>query len=108
MNEWLKNLKKAMSGDGTSQATIMTLATLSLKGSPRARCVVCRDIDRVGVIWFVSDARSKKNEQIRQSRAVETVFWFAGVKQQFRVRGEARIATPDDPKALQLWRALPE
>ena len=107
MHEWVKLLRDAIAAEG-DRPTVMALATVSRNGSPRVRNVVCRRIDDDGVLWFVSDARSRKNQQIRLRRTVEVVFWMPLAKRQLRIRGEARIVPHDGLKAVELWRALPD
>jgi pyridoxamine 5'-phosphate oxidase len=106
MDEWLKLLRESLTKENSDCPSIMTLATASRNGSPRARSVVCRLIDDDGEIWFVSDARSKKNAQIRLHRKVEAVFWLPNSRRQYRIRGEARIVTTDDSQTTALWRGL--
>jgi len=108
MDQWLKILRDSLTRENEDRPTVMILATLSRNGSPRARCVVCRAIDNDGSIWFVSDKRSRKNEQIRMHRTVELVFWLPNLKRQYRVRGEGRIAAPDDARTGSLWHDLPD
>jgi pyridoxamine 5'-phosphate oxidase len=108
MNEWLNLLRESLASESADRPAVMTLATLSRNGSPRARCVVCRAIDDDGSIWFVSDARSKKNQQIKLDRRVEAVFWLANLKRQFRIRGEARVIGAPEPRAIELWKHLPD
>src|SRR2546430_4152287 len=106
MDEWLNLLRESLRSDSADGPAVMTLATLSRNGSPRARCVVCRAIDDDGSIWFVSDSRSKKNQQIKLDRRIEAVFWFPNLKRQFRIRGEARVIGATEPRAIELWRDL--
>jgi pyridoxamine 5'-phosphate oxidase len=108
MDEGLTLLKDALAKENPDRPSIMTLATMSRNGSPRARSVVCRLIDDDGTIWFVSDARSKKNQQILAHKSIEAVFWLPSLKRQYRIRGQARIATIDDPHTKSLWRELPD
>jgi pyridoxamine 5'-phosphate oxidase len=108
MDEWLNLLRESLASESADRPAVIVLATLSRNGSPRARCVVCRAIDDDGSIWFVSDARSKKNQQIKLDRRVEAVFWLANLKRQFRIRGEARVIGASDPRAVELWQALPD
>jgi pyridoxamine 5'-phosphate oxidase len=105
MHEWVNLLRSAV--ESTSPA-VMVLATLSRNGSPRARSVVCRTIDDDGTIWFVSDSRTAKSRQIKLDRRVETVLWFANLRRQFRIRGEARVVLGSDRRARQMWQALPD
>jgi pyridoxamine 5'-phosphate oxidase len=108
MNEWLNLLRATIKAEGADRPVVMTLATLSRNGSPRARGVICRGIDDDGSIWFVSDARSKKNQQIKLDRRVEAVFWLPSLKRQVRIRGEARVIGAADNRAQQLWKDLPD
>src|SRR5438105_1217406 len=101
MDEWLNLLRETLKSENADRPAVMTVATLSRNGSPRARCVVCRAIDDDGSIWFVSDARSKKNRQIKLDRHVEAVFWLASLRRQFRIRGEARVVGASDPRTIE-------
>src|SRR4051812_12252625 len=103
-HEWVKNLREAIGRYG-DRPTLMTLATLSRNGSPRARSVICRGIDEDGTIWLVSDSRSKKNGQIAMDRRVEIVAWLSVSRLQFRLRGEARIVRSDEPRAVEIWKS---
>src|SRR4051794_40770616 len=106
MNEWLNLLRESLASEAADRPAVIVLATLSRNGSPRARCVVCRAIDDDGSIWFVSDSRSKKNQQIKLDRRVEAVFWLANLRRQFRIRGEARVVGSSEPRAIELWKNL--
>ncbi|HEX3358827.1 MAG TPA: pyridoxamine 5'-phosphate oxidase family protein [Tepidisphaeraceae bacterium] len=106
MDEWLTQLKETIEAAREDGQIVMTLATLSRNGSPRARAVVLRAVEEDGSIWFVSDARSKKNQQIQLDRRVEAVIWFAEARLQYRVRGEARVIESSDPRCAALWKQL--
>jgi pyridoxamine 5'-phosphate oxidase len=106
MDEWLKQFNELVEAAKADGPVILTLATLSRNGSPRARAVVLRSVEEDGSIWVVSDGRSKKNQQIRLDRRVETVFWLADARIQYRIRGEARVIESSDPRSALLWSQL--
>ncbi len=105
-HEWLQRLTEALAAESPDRPAVMTLATLSQNGSPRARLVICRVIDDDGTIWIVSDARSRKNGQVKTDRRVEAVFWLPTRRLQFRIRGEARLIPATHRRALELWKSL--
>ena len=82
---------------------VVTLATVDGDGSPRARSVICRRLDDLGRFWIVSDARSDKNRQLRQTSSVELVYWSAATREQVRLRGEAEILSSGDANE-EMWR----
>ena len=86
MHEWITRLRNAIEQENSDRPQVMTLATVSRKGSPRARSVICRKISDDGDIWITSDARSKKGEQIRKDQRVELVLWLPRVRRQYRLR----------------------
>lgn len=106
MKEWLNRLNEALKREYVDRPVVMTLATVSRSGAPRARSVICRKIDEHGTIWLVSDSRSKKNSQIRRHRRVELVIWLPSARTQFRIRGKARVVKAAKPAAQALWRSL--
>jgi pyridoxamine 5'-phosphate oxidase len=106
IQECVNLLRDALATENKDRPPVMILATLSRNGSPRARSLVCRAIDDNGTVWFVSDSRSKKNAQIRNDRRVEAVFWLPMLRRQFRIRGEARVIDPNDPRRVELWKSL--
>jgi pyridoxamine 5'-phosphate oxidase len=106
MHEWITRLRKAIEQENSDRPLVMTLATVSRKGSPRARSVICRKITDEGDIWITSDARSKKGEQIQRNRRVELVIWLPTVRRQYRLRGKAHIISAEDSTAKELWAGL--
>ena len=105
-HEWLQLLNESLAAENPDRPAVMTLATLSRNGSPRARSVICRAIDDDGTIWITSDARSRKNGQIKTDRRIEAVFWLPTRRLQFRIRGEARLVSAPHRRAVELWKSL--
>lgn len=74
----------------------------------RARSVICRRLKAGGEMVFVSDARSDKNDELRDHPGAEVVFWLAGARMQYRVAGEVAVVRAGLVDALhqQVWREL--
>ena len=106
--EWLDELRAAMEAEKLTGRLIGTLATVDAGGLPRARSVVCRRVDEKGAVWVASDARSGKNEQLRQNPHAELVVWLPTPRLQFRVQGEIRLldAKAGGDERAKLWREL--
>ncbi len=106
--DWLVELNAALGAVQRAGPLIATLATVDEAGRPRARSVVCRRIDDDGSAWIASDARSDKNEQVREDRWAELVVWLPQPRQQFRLAGEVYVLGPDDPSGRRraLWDGL--
>src|SRR5690349_16638211 len=107
MMEWLDMLRAALDDEFGQRPRVFTLATTD-GGSPAARSVVCRRIDRLGHLYFASDGRSAKNGQLRANHAAEAVCWLPARREQFRIHGTVRIldALHDPPERRELWREL--
>jgi PPOX class probable FMN-dependent enzyme len=114
--EWIDELRAALDREQSALASgaargvprVATLATVDRSGAPHARGVICRRIDPDGQLYFVSDARSNKNLDVRGEPRVEVVFWMPAVQTQFRVAGEMRVTSlgQDEPLRRELWREL--
>ena len=74
--EWLETFWAALDDEFGPRPHVATLATVDRAGDPRARSVVCRTVDESG-LYFVSDARSGKNGQLRLNVVAEAVFWLS-------------------------------
>ena len=90
--DWLESLRHGVEEEFGDRPRLVTLATATRGGSPRARMCVCRSIDDEGTHLFVSDARSEKNQQLRARQEAEVVHWLPGRRLQFRLRGAAAPA----------------
>ena len=114
--EWIDELRAAfdreqsalVSGAARGVPRVATLATVDRSGAPHARGVICRRIDPDGQLYFASDARSNKNQDVRGEPRAEVVFWLPAVQTQFRVAGEMRVMAlgQDEPLRRELWREL--
>jgi pyridoxamine 5'-phosphate oxidase len=92
----------------TAGPLVMTLATVALDGSPRARSVICRRIDKDFTLWFTTDARSAKSEQLRAMPAAEAVCYLPEARQQFRIRGTIELLNEDQAGSERevFWKQL--
>lgn len=107
--QWLDALREALHAEyGWEAPRVAALATVDRSGAPHVRAVVCRRVDDDGQLYFSSDARSEKNEQIRGERRTEALFWLARHSTQYRVAGEMRIIAfgQDEPLRREIWREL--
>jgi pyridoxamine 5'-phosphate oxidase len=106
---WLDMLRQDLAAEFVDRPRTMTLATMGKDGGPRARTVICRDIDPAGMHLFCSDGRSEKNFEIRLRIEVEAVYWLPLRRRQYRLRGGAMIATAGASPPVdvaRLWAGL--
>jgi PPOX class probable FMN-dependent enzyme len=103
--DWLNLLREALAREFPSGPVTATLATAK-GGMAFARTVVVRRVDDAGHVWFTTDARSEKYEQLADTPAAELVFWLGGQRRQFRVRGPVRTVGGDDPAGARTWREM--
>jgi PPOX class probable FMN-dependent enzyme len=108
MSEWVEELSRALQEEFADQPHVCTLATVDKNGTPRARSVVCRRVGTDGSLWFASDARSEKAEQLKAVPQAEIVFWLPTRREQFRLLGSVKVlpGAANDPVRLELWRAM--
>ena len=82
---------------------LFLLATVACDGLPDARVMVLRGTDRrLGRIWFYTDRRSEKVDQLRQRPALCAVAYDHRDGVQLRLRGTATIHELD-PQAAEHW-----
>jgi pyridoxamine 5'-phosphate oxidase len=110
VREWIEVLRAALDDEfGDAQPRVCTLATVDDDGEPVARMVVCRRIDEVGRLYFVSDARSEKNAHLRRLPVAAVVFWLPRRREQIRLRGafvEILDSLDNPPVRQRMWREL--
>ncbi|MCH7797278.1 MAG: pyridoxamine 5'-phosphate oxidase family protein [Planctomycetes bacterium] len=94
----------AQAGDDRSHPMrVVVLATLGDDGSPEARLMVVRGADRSrGKLWFYTDLRSPKVQQLRACPAVSAIAWDPACGVQLRIRGTATIDS-SSPLADDHW-----
>jgi pyridoxamine 5'-phosphate oxidase len=109
MLPWLPILRDALDIEFGGRPRVATAATTDADHRPRARSVVIRRIDDDGSLYFVSDARSDKNAQLRHFPYAELVFWLPTPRVQIRLAGRAAVVGRGDHPGLvdEFWAALP-
>lgn len=85
----------------------MVLATAGPDGVPQSRMVVLRDadVDRRR-IFFHTDTRSPKWDQMRKRPVVSLLFYDLERREQLRLTGRAMLHAPGDPLQGSVWNAL--
>jgi pyridoxamine 5'-phosphate oxidase len=108
LRDWLDPLRQSLECEYGQRPRPVTLATNGRDGDPRARTVVCREIDAEGRFYFVSDRRSHKNFELRLRFEAELVFWLPSQRLQYRLRGNALVRGGGDGPELveRLWPSL--
>ena len=86
---WLDEFRAA--ADARDGPLIAQFATVDAGGRPRVRSVVVRDVGDDGSLAFSSDARSRKNGQVRRNANAALHFWFEPQRVQFRLLGTAEV-----------------
>lgn len=73
---------------------------------PFVRTVVLRDVDtRSHQLFFFTDSRSDKVDQLRENEDMTSLFWDPGKKVQIRCRGKATLEQGTD-RCRELWDQL--
>lgn len=86
----------------------LQLATVSARGRPEVRTIVLRQADRAEpALYFVTDVRSPKIEDISGERKVALVGYDPASRVQIRVTGTAATVSDRDQLVLQ-WNRLSE
>ncbi len=104
MEHWRDELERLI--EATKGPTFLTLATTDRTGVPSARMLVLRGIDPQGRLLMCSDARSCKNDELRDDPRAAALFWFNDARTQFRLQGMVEILSRTHIAHLQVWREL--
>ncbi len=81
----------------------VAMLTTRFPGGLRARPVEARLDRNAGIIWFLTDLRSGKDEEVAAAPAVGLVFIDAGDKAYLSITGRAEIVR-DTAKAAEIWK----
>lgn len=86
----------------------LQLATLASDGTPRVRTLVFRGWSAPAQLDLLTDARSEKPQDLIQQPRVELCWLFRKAREQFRLRGTARvIGAAEAIEALeQHWQGM--
>ncbi len=87
----------------THPMRVLVLATIDSSGSPAARLMVLRGANRtLGRVWFYTDRRSEKVEQVERCPAISAVAWDPDAAVQLRITGTATVHA-DDQLVAKHW-----
>ena len=81
----------------------VAMLTTQFAGGLRARPVEARPDRDSGIIWFLTDARSGKDEEVAAAPEIGLVFIDAGDKAYLSITGRAEIMR-DSAKAAEIWK----
>lgn len=88
--DWLPDLTASLSREFGDSPKIASLATVDQHGHPQTRCIVIRELDGGGSLWFITDTRSEKVIELAANRNVQVLVWLASPRLQYRLSGEAQ------------------
>jgi len=108
---WRKRLARAWRRSKSHPvARYAQLATVAPSGKPRNRTIVVRrlDLERDELV-FATDFRSAKAGEVADRPAAELCWYFAGLREQFRLQGTFELAGPGHERGadrLALWQSM--
>ena len=106
---WFDALKRAIrKNKRLRENRYFQLATISKDAFPANRTVVFRGFSVLSnSIKVITDSRSKKLEEIKSNPACEICWYFSISREQFRIKGEAKIVDQSDSdERLKTWSEL--
>ncbi len=109
MSSWILDVRRRLQAEFAGNPWLCVMATTSSDGSPTARCMVCREIDRDGRLLFVSDRRTRKDDHLRNNPACEICFWLPTERVQVRLGGRVTVMDAETDTFLRQtwWDRLP-
>ncbi len=81
----------------------IAMMTTQFAGGLRARPLEARPDRENGIVWFLTDSRSGKDEEVAAAPAIGLVFIDAGEKAYLSITAHAEIRQ-DPVKAAEIWR----
>src|SRR5687768_7583827 len=108
MMVWVAEFRSSLEREFGDHPRVAALATVDESDHPRARSVVCRQVEDDGTTWYTSDARSAKNRQLSREPRAEAVFWLPMLREQYRISGRVDIIRPGDAEDVRThaWDTL--
>jgi pyridoxamine 5'-phosphate oxidase len=100
LEKWLDEARRA----GLPEANAMVLATADPTGRPSSRTVLCKGIDRRGVVFYTNYTSSKSHDLLATRFASATFPWFA-MQRQAHVRGTVERVSQAETAAY--WASRP-
>jgi pyridoxamine 5'-phosphate oxidase len=112
MQSPLARLEKAIEQNLNTDFRHVQLATLDTDGHPACRTIVFRQLDTAREeVLFITDSRSHKAAEIHRQPRVEACWYLPGTREQFRLRGNARLIgeqsdAADTQTRAEIWQRL--
>jgi PPOX class probable FMN-dependent enzyme len=106
---WRSNLVRAIDRHRSQPySRFFQLATVTPEGKPKNRTVVFRGfLESTNYLQIITDARSKKIDDLQQQPQVEVCWYFTKTREQFRLAGKITIITATETNpTLQKKRQL--
>ena len=100
LQAWLDDARRA----GLPEPNAMVLATASPKGIPSSRTVLCKGLDRRGVVFF-TNYTSNKSHDLRATRYASATFPWYALQRQAPTCGMA--ASHEHPSKVAMERKRP-
>lgn len=95
-------LEKSLAKNPGLEAKFISLATLNLNASfPSCRTVVYRGLKRDSIVIY-TDKESTKYQELKKNENVEICWYFRESREQYRIRGSARIYDGVDETETEL------
>src|SRR5580704_17472127 len=82
----------------------IAMLTTRFAGGLRARPVEARPDRDAGIVWFLTDMRSGKDDEVAAAPEIGLVFIDAGDKAYLSITGRAEIRR-DPAKAAEIWKS---
>ena len=107
---WRECLDKALKKNRRDPSSrYFQFATIKPNGKPANRTVVFRGFGEQDEIYIISDSRSQKVSELKQSNEAEICWYFSGTRQQFRIAGKAEWETDARSEVVRkLWQKISE
>jgi len=80
---------------GTIEPNSMALATVSGEGEPSVRFVLCKGVDRSGIVFY-TNLESRKARDLTARPVAAATFWWDRLERQVRLEGPVRPAPDTD------------
>jgi hypothetical protein len=109
VSNWLEVFQASMARNDPNNR--VQLATVSPDGVPAVRTVLLRGVTGQGVLFFVTDLRSRKAEHLEANPWLSLLAWYPHTSEQFRFTGKGTVhdGHATGPWAMtraQVWAAL--
>ncbi|HLL88687.1 MAG TPA: pyridoxamine 5'-phosphate oxidase family protein [Tepidisphaeraceae bacterium] len=91
MDEIIRVVNTLLRREFEDRPMTCTLATATATGRATARTMVARELSAEGGLLFVSDRRTRKDDDLRVRPLCEVCFWLPKLNTQVRIQGQAVV-----------------